>query len=202
MSIKRGSISFPQICPDPFYHNLGDVTSGIQDKGVAKAHLTQSEISMREVLPDVVIILNGTPVVCGSVIKYYLENQKWPNQFNSMAIRCKNSNGCFHTFLRCFLIVVLSLCRTFTISCPAMYMALAVQKNKTCEVVDDKQAPTNLRNRKQTKRKKKEPAQSPLRSSTVDWITVWSRDWILPKTSLIRQAFSPSGSRESRNTGR
>lgn len=78
MSNRRGSIFCPQICPDPVHHHLGDVASCIQDEGVAKALLTQSQISMREVLPDVVIILDRTPVVCGSVIKKYLKNQK-PN---------------------------------------------------------------------------------------------------------------------------
>lgn len=37
---------------------------------MAEAVFTQSEVSMWEVLFDVVVILNGAPVVCGSIIKY------------------------------------------------------------------------------------------------------------------------------------
>lgn len=72
--IERKRInSCSQIPTDPFYHHLGNFSACIQDKGVAKPFLTQSHISTGEVPFDVMIILYGTPVVRGPVIKYKLQ---------------------------------------------------------------------------------------------------------------------------------
>lgn len=71
MSRKMKSCS--QICTDPFHHHFGDFSSCIQDEGVAEPLFTQSEISMWEVLFDVLIILNRAPVVRSAVIKYKLK---------------------------------------------------------------------------------------------------------------------------------
>lgn len=62
-----------QIPTDPFYHHLGNFSACVQDEGMAEPFFTQSQISTGEVPFDVVIILYGTPVVRGSVIKYKLQ---------------------------------------------------------------------------------------------------------------------------------
>lgn len=57
---------------DPFSHHFGYFSSSIQDKGMTEPVFTQSDISIWKVLLDVVIILQRTPMVCSSIIKYKL----------------------------------------------------------------------------------------------------------------------------------
>lgn len=72
--IKRKRMNLCSQNPtDPFYHHLGNFSACVQDEGVAEPFLTQSQISTGEVPFDVVIILYGTPMVRGSVIKYKLQ---------------------------------------------------------------------------------------------------------------------------------
>lgn len=70
---KRRMNSCPQICTDPFNHHFGNFSARIQDEGVAEPVFTQPEVSMWEVLLDVMIILNRAPVVSSSIIKYKLK---------------------------------------------------------------------------------------------------------------------------------
>lgn len=70
---RRRMTSCPQICTDPFNHHFGNVSSCVQNEGVAETVLAQPKISVWEVLFDVMIILNRAPVVCSSVIKYKLK---------------------------------------------------------------------------------------------------------------------------------
>lgn len=72
--IKRKRMNLcSQIPTDPFYHHLANFSACVQDEGVAKPFLTQSQISTGEVPFDVVIILYGAPMVRGSIIKYKLQ---------------------------------------------------------------------------------------------------------------------------------
>lgn len=61
---------------DPVNDHLGHLASRVQDEGVAETFLTQNDIGVWEIPPDVVEIIHGAPVIWGSVIKYQLKTSR------------------------------------------------------------------------------------------------------------------------------